>query len=62
LILRDGDGINKQTIIRSGKILFRLSKVIEAYVYKKNKEKLSAEEFAKKLYDLVNDVYDVFSG
>lgn len=61
IILREGKGVNKGTIIRAGKILFRLSKVIEAYVRKKNKENIPAKELADRLYRLVNDLYSVFS-
>jgi hypothetical protein len=62
LILRDGDGINEYTIKKGGKVLFRLSTLVRAYVHKKSKENIPAEEFAKRLLELVNRLNGDFLG
>lgn len=62
LILRSGRGFNKHTIIKSGKVLLRLSTLVRAYVHKKNKEDIPAKEFAKRMLNLVNQLHDDFIG
>jgi len=62
LILREGNGVNKETIVSGGKILFRLSRIIQAYVHKKTKENVSVEEFAKLLLRVVDRAHDTFVG
>lgn len=62
LTLKEGKGLNKYTIIEGGKTLFRLSRVIEFYVRKKNKENISAEELAKRLVSIVDDAHSIFVG
>lgn len=62
LTLREGRGINKQTIVKSGKTLLRLSALVRAYVHKKNKENIPAEEFTKRMLNLVNKLHGDFIG
>ncbi len=62
LTVKSGKGINKVTIKKGGKTLFRLAKVIQAYVHKKNKENIPAEEFAKRLVKIVDSAHDIFVG
>lgn len=62
LILRAGKGINHYTIVKSGKVLLRLSALVRAYVHKKNKENIPAEEFAKRMLSLVTKLHNEFIG
>ncbi len=62
LTVKDGKGLNKGTIVRGGKTLLRLSRVIQAYVHKKNKENIPAEELAKQLVKIVDSAHDIFVG
>lgn len=62
LILRDGKGINKSTIVEGGKVLYRLSTLVRAYVHKKNKENIPAEEFATKFVMFADQLHSVFTG
>ncbi|MCK5017446.1 MAG: hypothetical protein KAS32_10300 [Candidatus Peribacteraceae bacterium] len=62
LVLRDGGGLNKNTIIKGGKVLFRMARIIQAYVHKKNKENIPAEEFAKRMVEVVDTAYGIFVG
>ena len=62
LILREGKGVNKQTIVKSGKILLRLSALVRAYVHKKSKEDIPVEEFANRLLDLITKLHGDFIG
>lgn len=62
LILRDGNGFNKQTIVEGGKVLFRLSRIIQAYADKKNRTNISVEEFTKRLLKVVDNAHSIFVG
>lgn len=62
LTIKDGKGLNKKTIIKGGKTLFRLSRMIEFYVRKKNKENIPAEEFAKKMLKAISSAHSTFNG
>lgn len=62
LTLRDGGGFNKETIIKSGKTLLRLSALVRAYVHKKSKENIPAEEFAKRMLSVISGLHDDFIG
>lgn len=62
LVLRDGSGLNKNTIIAGGKILFRMVRITQAYVHKKNKQNIPADELAERLVDLVSRAHTIFVG
>jgi len=62
LILREGGGFNRETIIAGGKVLFRLARIIQAYVHKKNKEDIPAEEFTKRALEVISSAHTTFVG
>lgn len=62
LTIKEGKGLNQQTIIKGGKTLFRLAKVIEYYARKKNKENIPASKMAERLLSIVDDAHGIFVG
>lgn len=62
LTLREGKGLNKPTIIKGGKVLFRMARVTQAYVHKKKKQNIPTKELAERLVELVDRAHSTFVG